>query len=67
MASAEEKKLKVKFDTHVSLIMLTDELSKSSALFKAWVEGPQGLAKRLALMPAKGPEAPLEELPSKGK
>lgn len=35
------------FDLHVLLIMKAENLPKSKATFKAWLEGPAGLKVRL--------------------
>lgn len=35
------------FDLHVSLIMRQDDVTKSTALWRAWCEGEKGLAHRL--------------------
>lgn len=46
-AKAVEAAKKLDFELHVSLIMRTDRLSKSRAVFKAYLEGQNGLEKRL--------------------
>lgn len=40
-------KMRRDFDLHVSLIMRQDDVTKSTALWRAWCEGEKGLAERL--------------------
>lgn len=40
-------KLRRDFDLHVSLIMRQDDVTKSTAHWRAWCEGEKGLAERL--------------------
>lgn len=44
---AIEAKQKLDYELHVALIMRTERLSKSRAVFRAYTEGPSGLDKRL--------------------
>ena len=44
----EEAKLALEFQTHVSLIMLQEKVSKAKANFIAWSEGRDGLTERMA-------------------
>lgn len=45
-----ETQQKLEFNLHVALIQKVDNVNKSKATFKAWLEGPEGLAQRLAKM-----------------
>lgn len=46
------KKRRLDFDLHVNLIMRMEDEPKNAALFRAYCEGAEGLAKRL-VTPAK--------------
>lgn len=51
LPKAEKERLakgKIDFDLHVGLIMRAEGVSKSKAVFTAYLEGRQGLEKRLA-------------------
>lgn len=42
-----EAKARLDFDLHVALIMRGDNVAKSKAVFRAWIEGRSGLETRL--------------------
>jgi len=48
-----QRQAKAGFTAHVNLIMVQDALSKPDALYVAYTEGSEGLAKRMA-PPAQG-------------
>lgn len=52
-----EAKAKLDFELHVALIMRNDNVPKAKALFRAWIEGREGLEKRLSPAPAALPPA----------
>lgn len=51
---------KSKFKLHVALIQHSDNTSAQDATFRAWLEGPEGLDKRLNPQKQQ-PDLPLEE------
>lgn len=52
LAKRDLSKKKDEFSLHVALIMHQDTVPKSKATFIAWLEGNEGLAKRLKPSPS---------------
>jgi len=49
-ARKAEREAKRDFELHVMLIVIDKNVSAGKARFMAWVEGPEGLKKRLSRM-----------------
>lgn len=61
MDKKEEKSLYEQYQLHLALIKHTERVSTPKATFKAWLEGPDGVARRLgqqSLLPLLDTPAP---------